>query len=74
MERILLFKNSSGRDKDDLPPLVVVIAFVHEFGGHPLLVQRSASALRSAPLILARPQRQAMVNDKVEKLQATVAQ
>jgi len=37
-------------------------------------VQRGAPVPRSAPQPLARPQRQAMLNDKVEKLQATVAQ
>ena len=36
--------------------------------------QRSAPARRSAPLPAARPQRQAMLNGKVEKLEATVAQ
>jgi hypothetical protein len=37
-------------------------------------VQRGAPVPRSAPQPRARPQRQAMLNDKVEKLQATVAQ
>ena len=37
-------------------------------------VQRSAPQRRSAPQSPLQPQRQAMLNDKVEKLQATVAQ
>jgi len=37
-------------------------------------VQRSAPQRRSAPLPGVRPQRQAMLNGKVEKLEATVAQ
>jgi hypothetical protein len=37
-------------------------------------VQRGAPVPRSAPLPAVRPQRQAMLNGKVEKLEATVAQ
>jgi hypothetical protein len=37
-------------------------------------VPRNAPQRRSAPQPAARPQHQAMLNDKVEKLQATVAQ
>jgi len=37
-------------------------------------VQHGAPVPRSAPQPAAHPQRQAMLNDKVEKLEATVAQ